>query len=86
MTKSKMKIVLKINYLLLRKIIIHSSRVINEKWVEVKAERDGVTFFLRAEQYWCNNVTLKAMTLATLQMYEVSVFGAHQSDTTLATS
>jgi len=51
MTKSKMKIVLKINYLLLRKIIIHSSRVINEKWVEVKAERDGVTFFLRAEQY-----------------------------------
>ena len=50
MTKSKMKIVLKVNYLL-RKIIIHTSRVINEKWVEVKAERDGVTFFLRAEQY-----------------------------------
>ena len=54
MTKSKMKIVLKVNYLLLRKIIIHTSRVINEKWVEVKAERErwgGLFSFLRAEQY-----------------------------------
>ena len=34
---------LKINYLLLWKIIIHTSVVINEKWVEVKAERERET-------------------------------------------
>ena len=40
MIKSKMKIILRINYLLTRKIIIHTSVVINEKWAEVKAERE----------------------------------------------
>ena len=50
MIKLKMKIVLKINYLLSRKIIIHTSMVINEKWAEVKAEGErerwgGLFFF-----------------------------------------
>ena len=50
MIKSKMKIILKINYLLSRKIIIHTSMVINEKMggsegrerERVKAERERV--------------------------------------------
>ena len=57
MIKSKMKIILKINYLLSRKIIIHTSMIINEKWAEVKAKRERrggfffLFFFLMAEQY-----------------------------------
>ena len=41
-----MKTILKINYLLSRKIIIHTSMIINEKWAEVKAKRERLFFFL----------------------------------------
>ena len=59
MIKSKMKIIFKINYLISWKIIIHTSVVINEKWAEMKAERERETGWplkkkkkiLRAEQY-----------------------------------
>ena len=43
MIKSKMKIFLKINYLLSRKIIIHTSMVINEK-MGGSEEREGGLF------------------------------------------
>ena len=47
MIKLKMKIVLKINYSLSRKIIIYTSMVINEKMGGSEGrERDGVAFFL----------------------------------------
>ena len=64
MTKSKLKIVLRINYLISQNIIMPTPMVANEKRAEVKAEteRDGLFSFLFV---WLNNTDI---TITLLRM------------------